>query len=376
MKRQAGTAGGVTSGFRNRIRLAILAISALLLFGCAAQGPPHPPRVEKPERITDLTAFQVGRTIELTFTLPTQATDGEGLSKPLELQLFRVITPPGQKPSAPPVDSQAWVTLLASELTRYQRGEKIVYPDHLADQEYSQQLGASVTFAADGLTRGFRHRPVEGDLSNRVAVTLLDVSPPVESPRCETTEHALELSWPQPTTSLSGRPLHDLAGYRVFRSDTSKGPFDLRGETPAARFRDPDFQFEHSYFYRVRALFKSEGAGGSGSQLAESEESKPCAITPRDTFPPAAPAGLNAISTGAGVELIWNANTQLDLAGYNVYRRDGEGAPHKLNSGLVGTPLYRDTTAEAGRRYAYWVTAVDSAGNESTSSGETTIEVR
>ncbi len=347
-------------------------LAALLLFGCAAQGPPHPPRVEKPERITDLATFQVGGTIELTFTLPTQATDGEGLSKPLELQLFRVITPPGQKPSAPP-ESRAWVTLLPSELARYQRGEKIVYPDHLSDQEYSQQLGAGFTFAADGLTRGFRRRPVVGDLSNRAGVTLLDVSPPVESPRCETTEHALELTWPLPTTSLTGRPLQDLDGYRVFRSDTPKGPFDLRGETPDARFRDPDFQFDHSYMYRVRALFKSSG---SGSQLAESEDSKPCAITPRDTFPPTAPAGLSAISTAAGVELIWNANTEPDLAGYNVYRRDGEGAPHKLNSELVDTPLYRDAAAEAGRRYTYWVTALDAAGNESASSDAATAEVQ
>jgi hypothetical protein len=369
VRRQAGTAGGVTSGFRNRIGLAILATTALLLFGCAAQGPPHPPRVEKPERITDLTAIQVGHTIEVSFTLPTQATDGEGLSRPLELQLFRVVTPPGQKPSAPPAESHAWVTLLPSELTRYQRGEKIVYPDHLSDQEYFQQLGASFTFAADGLTRGFRHRPVKGDLSNRIAVTLLDVSPPVETPRCETTEHALELSWPPPTTSLSGRPLHELAGYRVFRSDTAKGLFDSRGETPVAQFRDPDFQFERSYFYRVRALFKS------GSQLAESEDSKLCAITPRDTFPPAAPAALSAISTAAGVELIWDANTEPDLAGYNVYRREGEGAPHKLNSELVGTPLYRDEGVEAGRRYAYWVAAVDSAGNESPPSGVAVVAV-
>jgi len=356
-------------------RFAVLATVALLLFGCAAQGPPHPPRIEKPERITDLAAFQVGRTIELTFTLPTQATDGEGLSKPLELRLFRVVTLPGQK-LASPAESQAWVTLLPTELVRYQLGEKIVYPDRLSDQEYPQRLGSSFTFAADGLTRGFRRRPVVGDISNRASVTLLDVSAPVESPRCETTEHALELSWPPPTTSLSGRPLQDPAGYRVFRSDTPKGPFELRGETPAARFRDADFQFEHSYLYRVRALFKSDGADGAGSQSAESEDSKPCAITPRDTFPPAAPAGLSAIATAAGVELIWNANTEPDLAGYNVYRRDGEGAPHKLNSELVGTPLYRDVAAEAEHRYTYWVTAVDAAGNESASSGEATVEVQ
>jgi len=356
---------------RKRIRFAILAIASLLISGCAAQGPPHPPRIEKPERITDLAAFQVGRTIELTLTLPTLATDGEGLSKPLELQVFRVITPAGQKPAAPAAEPQPWLTLLPRDFARYQRGDKIVYPDQLSNQEYSQWLGATFAFAADGLTRGFRRRPVVSEPSNRAVVTLLDVSPPVESLRCETTEHALDLSWAASTATLGGRPLHDLAGYRVFRSDSATGPFDLRGETADASFRDPDFQFDHSYVYKVRALFNS---GGSGSHLAESEDSKPCDITPRDIFPPGAPSGLSGISTAAGVELIWNVNTEPDLAGYNVYRREGEGTARKLNSGLVGTPLYRDTTVEAERRYTYWVTAVDTAGNESAPSAVTVVE--
>jgi len=350
-------------------RFAVLAVVAPLLLGCAAQGPPRPPRVEKPEQIADLAALQVGRTIELSFTLPTLSTDGDGLSKPLELQLFRVITPLGQTAPATVAELQPWVALMPGELSRYRREGKVVYPDHLSEQEYSQWLGASLAFTARGLTRGFRHRPVEGDLSNHAVVMLLDVSPPVESPRCETAEHALELSWAPPTSSLSGRPLHDLGGYRVFRSDTTKGPFALRGETPVASFRDGSFQFNYSYFYRVRALFKA------GSQLAESEDSAPCAVTPRDTFPPAAPQGLSAISTAVGVELIWNANTEPDLAGYNVYRRENEGESRKLNSELVGTPLYRDTTVVAEHRYTYWVTAIDTAGNESLPSAVTTVEV-
>jgi len=361
------------SSFENlrdlRIPLFSAFVVALLLGGCAAQGPPHPPRIEKPESIKDLAAFQVGRTIELTFTLPTLATDGEGLSKPLELELFRVVTPAGQNTGATAAQPQPWATLSPPDFSRYQQGEKIVYPDHLSDQEYSQWLGTSLTFTARGLTRGFRHRAIESELSNSAVAVLLDVSPAVEAPRCETTEHALELSWPAPTVSLSGQPIHDLAGYRVFRSDASKGPFVLRGEIRASTFRDRDFQFGHAYFYRVRALFRS------GSQLAESEDSAPCSMTPRDIFPPAAPEGLSAISTAAGVELIWNANTAPDLAGYNVYRREGEGRPQKLNTELVGTPLYRDTGVEAEHRYTYWVTAVDTSGNESASSTVTMVEV-
>ena len=59
------------------------------------------------------------------------------------------------------------------------------------------------------------------------------------------------------------------------------------------------------------------------------------------------------------------------IAGYRVYRRDRDnGAWGRLNSELVATPAYRDTTVEAGRRYGYRVTAVDAAGNESAPSDE------
>src|SRR5436309_828167 len=70
---------------------------ALLLAACASQGPPQPPRIEKPERVTDLAVAQIGRALVLSFTPPALATDGERLSKPLEIQICRSVTPPGQK---------------------------------------------------------------------------------------------------------------------------------------------------------------------------------------------------------------------------------------------------------------------------------------
>jgi fibronectin type 3 domain-containing protein len=59
------------------------------------------------------------------------------------------------------------------------------------------------------------------------------------------------------------------------------------------------------------------------------------------------------------------------LAGYFVYRQEVDpkgvvtGTVTRLNTTPVVGPAYRDQTALAGHRYAYRITAVDTAGNES-----------
>ena len=78
--------------------------------------------------------------------------------------------------------------------------------------------------------------------------------------------------------------------------------------------------------------------------------------------------------TTDAVELIWTANSEPDLAGYNVYRREGGGAAQKINQKLLGTPIVRDTSVAAGRKYFYRVTALDLANNESAPSEEVQVE--
>jgi fibronectin type 3 domain-containing protein len=62
------------------------------------------------------------------------------------------------------------------------------------------------------------------------------------------------------------------------------------------------------------------------------------------------------------------------IAGYRVYRRDLNGnasdAWVRLGAELVPAAAYRDASVTAGHRYAYRVTAVSGAGNESVPSGE------
>ncbi len=91
-------------------------------------------------------------------------------------------------------------------------------------------------------------------------------------------------------------------------------------------------------------------------------------VTPRDTFAPAAPTSLAAIGSAGVINLIWEPNTEPDLAGYLVLRGDAPG--DKLQA-LTPAPFtatnYRDTAVKPGVRYVYVVVAVDKADPQNVS---------
>jgi hypothetical protein len=89
-------------------------------------------------------------------------------------------------------------------------------------------------------------------------------------------------------------------------------------------------------------------------------------FTPKDTFPPAAPKSLAAIAGAGVINLIWDANTDGDLAGYLVLRGEAPGDTlQPVTKEPVTVTSYRDETVRAGTRYVYVVVAVDRAGNTS-----------
>jgi endonuclease I/PKD repeat protein len=90
-----------------------------------------------------------------------------------------------------------------------------------------------------------------------------------------------------------------------------------------------------------------------------------------DTVPLAMPSDFIATSGSGLVELNWNANTEQDMAGYNVYRSESAGGSYvKLNSSIVTTSAYSDNNVTSSTTYFYVITAVDSSNNESTQSSE------
>jgi len=86
---------------------------------------------------------------------------------------------------------------------------------------------------------------------------------------------------------------------------------------------------------------------------------------------PEAPAGVTALGGIEVIVLDWNGNTELDLAGYNIYRSTTSGSSYvKQNSLLLTSSDYTDANVSIGTTYYYVVTAVDTGGLESIYSGE------
>ena len=148
-------------------------------------------------------------------------------------------------------------------------------------------------------------------------------------------------------------------------------------ETGAAQGRalDEDVRFNESYEYRAQRVV-TVTAGGEKLELAGAL-SAPVRIETRNVFPPAVPAGLAAVGTagenGAGpaIDLSWQPDTEADLAGYIVYRREDDGGWERISPErpVVG-PGFHDGHVEAGKTYHYAVSAIDQEGHESARSAE------
>jgi len=83
--------------------------------------------------------------------------------------------------------------------------------------------------------------------------------------------------------------------------------------------------------------------------------------------PMLAPVNVRISAGGNGtIVLEWDANTQPQLRGYNVYRLDREDYTiSRLNGTELTTTSYVDGTTEWGHRYDYRVTAISAKGSES-----------
>jgi hypothetical protein len=91
---------------------------------------------------------------------------------------------------------------------------------------------------------------------------------------------------------------------------------------------------------------------------------------------PAMPAGLQIAGDTRALHLDWADNTEIDLAGYNIYRSDGVGPYARLTPGPVGQSTFSDAEAPAGVASHYHVTAVNLAGIESAPAAASALRSR
>jgi hypothetical protein len=351
-------------------------LALVFVTACGAKGDPLPPFRPVPAAPSNLFVTRLpGAPISLRFTLPEANADQTALDL-AAIEIYAVMRPStGQAPASTDVGGRdnriATIDVAgavpSAEMVWEDTSEPAMTPAPLTIRYY----------AVAGVSKNGRRGPA----SPPAGVPLAGFPPAPAKLSASTTESAIKLDW------LGTRAD---AGYRVFEVKNGKPASKSLNETPikATAFEDPRMEFGVERCYLVRAAedvvpvappalstSAQPAAAGKASASIESEPSNTVCVTPRDVFPPPAPASLTAVAGAGAINLIWDAVDAPDLAGYLVLRAEAPG--DKLTP-LFDTPItdttYKDATTKAGTRYVYAVVAVDKASPANRSAESNRVE--
>lgn len=345
-----------------KLRLALCSLTIGMLVGCGTPGAPQPPSLHLPKKVDDLQAVRKGDKVYLSWTAPAETTDGEGIRTQGTVEICRALQTPsvascrekaGELPLTPTNAianrRQAFVDDLGPVLAANDPRDFIIY----------NVIAANIRGKAAGP-------------SNPVAVFLAPSAAAPKDVRAEIRPDAVVLTWA--TQSPAASRLNAQFGQRVYRKGESAEPQLLATlDSNEATYKDTTFTWEKPYTYAVVPVTRVLSRDGSKTLEEFEGESSAVTITPHDTFPPAAPQAVQAVYSSGFVDLAWHPNTESDIAGYNIYR-----GTQKLNAQPVVTSAFRDDKLQGvapGTELTYYVTAVDTQGNESARSEPATERV-
>jgi hypothetical protein len=355
-----------------KIFLSILATA--LLAGCGAPGIPIPPSLELAKPVTDLRAVRKGDKVYLAWSVPVETTERREIRHPGVTRVCRALGDTLAQCGAA-VGETAGAT--RTTISRSRKDAMAIprtttgYTDTLP-QALQSHTGDQVTYAVEVLNESQR----SGGLSNEVQVPAAPALPPPGNFQAQVTSDGVVLSWAEVPLSIETPGLHHV--YRVYRRQQGSDANALAGEIPlenppTLRLTDHAFEWEQTYSYRATVATLIARVGKPDLQV-EGEDTPTVTVNAHDVFPPAVPSGLQAVFSGVGqapfVDLVWAPDTEADLAGYNVFRREESTQPVKINSDPIKAPSYRDSGVQSGKTYFYSVSALDVRGNESARSEE------
>ncbi|HKI02322.1 MAG TPA: hypothetical protein VKK31_10095 [Thermoanaerobaculia bacterium] len=354
----------------------VLAIAALLwTVGCGKQGPPSPPLRAIPAPTKDLAVVQQGPRLLLSFSYPTVTPAGTALQGISAVEIFQAARPAADG-KANPMDPREFNAaarpqqkLSGADLTAATEGTRISVLLPLPEAAAGSTATGTTTTgtAATAPTPQAQYFAIrtygkDGDkseLSNVAA--LVPKAPPPAPERVTVTARAdgVMVEW----SPVQGAT----AGYNVYRRGAQERAYGRPVHTAGAQetsWLDATARFGQSYIYTVTALAQQEPVVESG--IASDHE-----VRYQDRFAPPSPGDLVALAEAGRVRLVWQASDAEDIAGYNVYRRAGDGgAFERVTAQPVEAAEFADTAVRSGQSFSYRVTAVDQSGNESAPGGE------
>ncbi len=350
-----------------------LVVLLVMLVACAKTGDPQPPLVLTPKPAADLAAREYGDQVVLTLSMPTENTNGTPVTTLKRIELFRRADK--ERANSAPLTTEAFIdgagriqSVESDEIPNYLHGKTLVFRDELVQpdrsQIYREAFRYSVVFVnKKGQSAGF---------SNQAFIAPVPIPPPPTGLSAEVFQDFVRLRWTAPQSNTDGSTPPRIAGYNVYRGEDPKKflPAPLNDQPlQITEYEDRTFQFDQTYYYAVSVV------GSRENPFAESTASVPIELKTRDTFPPDAPPRLELVLENGVVILLWMAPAAKDVQGYRIYRsQTGEAGRRLLRQELFTTLSYRDADVVKGKKLTYYVTAVDTHGNEGPAA-EAAIEV-
>jgi hypothetical protein len=339
------------------------------LAGCGTPGAPQPPSLNLPVAVSDLAANRAGNRVSLTWTMPKRNTD-KLLLKNDEAVTVRVCRRQG-----------AGACDVAGAELAFAPG---------AEGSFTETLPAALAAGPPRPLNYFvelrNHSGRSAGLSNAAHVLAGQAPAPVAGLSAEVRKQGVVLRW----TPAAGQdsPAQIVRLHRKLLTPPPAKPQEgLLAPQPEPvnqkllveagnRALDKEIRFGQSYEYRAQRVARV-AVDGRPLEL-EGELSAPVRVQASDVFPPETPTDLAAVATtsedGAenAIDLSWQPSADSGLAGYAVYRREGEAAWQRISPGepLV-PPAFRDAHVLPGHTYHYAVSAIGQNSHESARSAQT-----
>jgi uncharacterized protein len=343
----------------------ILLCACLLAAGCGKRRPPLPPIERVQQRTELLSGVQRGNQVILSWPAPQRNAPDSSVQSIRRIDVYRL----AEKPSAPlPLTEEEFATLstLIGSVT-YDRlrnpGDTLTYTDTLELAGEPTRLRYAVRYVnASGQRAAFSNFLLIEPAARIAQPPILILTGKGIS------ENGITITWQPPSANIDGSTPLNLLGYNVYRVDESQSDVS---ETPinaslvsGTQFVDQNFKFGENYRYVVRSV----SLGTEGARV-ESLNSNVLSVSPRDIYPPSAPTSVTIAAAPGRLSIFFPANPEPDVVGYNVYRSTDPDIPKdrwiKLTRKLLTRTTFQDENVESGKRYYYYLTAVDQAGNVS-----------
>ncbi|MDQ0194124.1 S-layer homology domain-containing protein [Paenibacillus wynnii] len=233
-----------------------------------------------------------------------------------------------------------WKSNLESNLSGYN-----VYLDGL---QYNTTSVTEATYVVKGLKNGVTYnvfvttlntlsKESEPSATINVVPGLPDILAPEEVSGFASTDNgtSISMTWNNPLDPDFVRT--DLYQHDVLIGSSTQGSFTVK-----------NLVSETEYEYVLKTVDSSNNTSKGIS----------VSIRTKDITPPAVPANVSAVGGPSSITFSWAANTELDLAGYNIYVNDT-----MLNTEVINQVSYELGNLEFGKMYNLTLEAVDTNGN-------------